>query len=168
MLRITLSSGQHDALQALRRDPTLTVAERDRVEMIGLAAAGWSPPRIATHLGYHAKTVRLVLKRFAAGGLASLRRQPPGPPPDVARRQEVERALTILLAQDRTWTADQLAAALPGHGIMLSTHQTRKYLRRLAAWRRTLRSVRHKQDPARVAQATTELAALKKRPKLGT
>jgi hypothetical protein len=32
--------------------------------MILLSDAGWSPPRIAGHLKYHAKTVRLALERF--------------------------------------------------------------------------------------------------------
>ena len=56
-------------MQALRHDTTLSPAERDRVEMILLSDAGWSPPTIADHLNYHAKTVRLVLKRFHERGV---------------------------------------------------------------------------------------------------
>lgn len=164
MIHLTLSEPERAAVQALRRDRTLSPADRDRVEMVLLSDAGWSPPRIATHLRCHAVTVRSVLKRFGQTGPSSLRRGRPGPPPDATRRAQVTAALDALLGQDRTWTAAQLAAALPEHGIALSTRQTRKYLGRMGArWRRTARTLRHKQDPDRVAQATTDLTDLKKR-----
>jgi transposase len=128
-----------------------------------LSAAGWSPPRIAAHLGCHPATVRAVLRRFAAGGPASVRRTRPGPPPDTARRAQIEAALGVLLDEDRTWTAGQLAAALGAGGICLSTRQTRKYLSRIAAWRRTVQTLRHKQDPVKVERATAVLGSLKKK-----
>jgi transposase len=164
MIRLTLTPDDKVAVQALRRDATLSPAERDRVEMVLLSAVGWSPPRIATHLRCHAKTVRLVLVRFREQGPSSLRRRRPGPPPDGARRTQVEAALEQLLDQDRTWTAAQLAQALTERGIHLSTRQTRKYLGRIAAWRRTVRSLRHKQDAGKAERAKTVLASLKKRP----
>src|SRR5215216_4715994 len=99
-----------------------------------------------------------------ADGPPSLRRGRPGPPPDTARRAQVTAALDALLGQDRTWTAAQLATALRDHGIRLSTRQTRKYLQQMGSrWRRTVRTLRHKQDPARVAQAVDELADFKKK-----
>ena len=166
MIRLTLADSARAAVQALRREPTLTPAERDRVEMVLLSDIGWPPPQIAAHLGYHAVTVRAVLKRFPQTGPAGLRRGRPGPAPDTARRTQVTAALDALLGLDRTWTAAQLATALDEqYGIRLSTRQTRKYLGRLGArWRRTARTLRHKQDPARVAQATADLADLKKKP----
>jgi transposase len=164
MIHLTLTPDEEAAVQALRRDATLSPAERDRVEMVLLSATGWSPPRIARHLRCHAKTVRLVLLRCQAQGPPSLRRRRPGPPPNAARRARVEATLDRLLDHDRTWTAAQLAAALTAVGIPLSTRQTRKYLGRIAAWRRTVRSLRHQQDPATVARATAVLTALKKRP----
>jgi putative transposase len=164
MLRLRLTADDRDAVQALRRDPRLTPAERDRVEMVCLADAGWGAPRIAAHLGYNPVTVRRLLKRFPDSGVAGLRRRPPGPPPDTMRREQVEAALGTLLDQDRTWTAAQLAAALADAGIRLSPRQTRKYLGRIAAWRRTARTLRHKQDLAKVERANAVLASLKKRP----
>ena len=168
MIRLTLSESQRAAVQALRRDRSLAPVERDRVEMVLLSDTGWSPPRIATHLGCHAVTVRAVLTRFRQTGPASLRRGRPGPPPDTARRGQVTAALNQLLGQDRTWTAAQLATALGEHGITLSTRQTRKYLGHMGArWRRTARTLRHKQDPERVAQAAAALLDLKKKPPPG-
>lgn len=163
MLRISLTPDERTAVQAARRDPTLTPLERDRVEMLVLSAAGWSPPAIAQHLGYHAATVRGVLKAWPTTGLAGLRRQRPGPPRDVTRHERITAALDRLLGQPRTWTAAQLAQALQEEGFSLSTRQTRRYLQAMGAkWRRTARSLRHKQDPAKVERAKTQLAMLGK------
>ena len=165
MIRLKLTEEERAAVQALRRDRDLAPAERDRVEMVLLSDAGWSPPRIAQHLGYCAATVRTALKGFGASGTAGLRRGRPGPPKDEARRAQVTAALDRLLDRDRTWTAAQLAAALGDEGIALSTRQTRKYLVGMGArWRRVQRTVRHKQDPAAVERAERVLASLKKRP----
>jgi transposase len=165
MLRVTLTPEQAEAVRALRRDGSLAPAERDRVEMVLLSAEGWSPPRIAAHLGYCAATVRTVLRGFPETGVAGLRRRRPGPPQDLARRERVTAALDRLLDQERTWTATQAAEALGAAGIALSARQTRKYLRGMGArWRRTVPTLAHKQDPARVARAERTLATLKKRP----
>ena len=64
MIRASLSTGTMEAVQALRRDPSFSPAERDRVKMILLSDADWSSPRIECHLKYHAKTVRLALEHF--------------------------------------------------------------------------------------------------------
>jgi transposase len=163
MIRLELTGDERAALQAARRDPAFTPAERNRVEMVLLSATGWSPPAIAQHLGYCAATVRTVLKAFPTTGVAGLRRQRPGPPPNLARRTQVTMALAQLLGQARTWTAAQLATALREQGIALSARQTRKYLKRLdARWRRTTHSLRHKQDPTRVERAARVLANLGK------
>jgi putative transposase len=165
MLRLRLTTDERAAVQAMRRDPNLCPTERDRVEMVCLAVAGWGAPAIAAHLEYNPVTVRRLLRRFPQTGVAGLRRRPPGPPPDTARRAQVEAALDALLDRDRTWTAAQLAAALGAEfGIALSPRQTRKYLGRIAAWRRTVRTLRHKQDPVKVDRAKTVLTSLKKRP----
>lgn len=169
MIHVTLTPDQRDALQALRRDSTLTPSERDRVEMVLLSATSWSPPAIATHLGYCAASVRRILRQFLAQGIAGLRRKRPGPPPNTARRYRVEAALSDLLAQERAWTAAQLATALGQEGIQLSPRQVRRYLRQMdARYRRTARTLRQKQDPKRVARAQRTLAVLKKRLPLGS
>jgi transposase len=164
MIRVTLTDPERVAMQALRRDAALRPAERDRVEMVLLSAAGWTVPRIAQHLGYCAATVRTVLKQFSPTDLTTLRRRRPGPPKDWARAERVMAALNRRLDEPRTWTAGQLAHALEEAGIRLSTRQTRKYLKRLGAnWRRTARSLKHKQDPVQVEQAKRKLAHLEKR-----
>ena len=74
-----------------------------------------------------------------------------------------EQTLEALLAEERTWTAPQLRAALAQQDLHLSVRQLRKYLQGMASWRRTVRSLRHKQDPAKVATAKQQLAVLEKR-----
>lgn len=163
MLHITLTAEGRAALERVRHNTKTAVGVRARCQMVLLSAAGWSPPRIAAHLAYHAHTVRAVLRRFQERGVAGLPRDPPGPPPDTRRRAQVTGALARLLVQERTWTAAQLAAALGEEGTALSTRQTRKYLGRMAArWRRTVRTLAHKQDPVKVARAEHTLAALKR------
>jgi transposase len=166
MIRIHLTPDQRQALQGLRRDASLAPVERDRVEMLFLSADGWAPPAIAEHLGYCVTTVRRLLKRVDLDDFAGLRRKRPGPPPALNRRQPIEAALRELLAEDRTWTARQLAAALASRDITLAPRTVRRYLKRMdARYRRTARTLRHKQDPVRVEAAKKELATFKETPK---
>src|SRR5918993_1844325 len=113
MFRISFTPEERAAVEALRRDPMLRPADRDRVEIVLLAAAGWTVPQLASHFHCCQQTVRRLLHRFAADGLPALRHQPRGPAPDATRRAQIEQALTALLAQERTWTSAQLAEALP-------------------------------------------------------
>jgi hypothetical protein len=136
---------------------------RDRLEMVLMSAAGWSPPKIAEHLGYHPHTVRAALKGFAARGTGAFYPDAPGPDPDYERRTTVTGKLSKLLGQERTWTARQLADAL-GPDIGIGHRQTRRYLALLkAGYRRTAQTVGHKQDPKKVARAEAVLANLKKK-----
>ncbi len=168
MIRIALTPDTLLELQALRHDPSFSPGERDRVEMLFLSAEGWSVPKIALHLGYHPKTVRLVLKGFLEEGTKCLRHHPPGPAPNLKRKEQITRVLDSLLAQDRTWTAAQLSQSLRETGFALSTRQTRRYLKEMGAnWRRTVRTLSHKQDEERVERARTQLSTLKKRPLAG-
>ncbi len=163
MILIQLDEATRDELKSLRRQ-NLPPRVRDRLEMVLLSSVAWSPTRIATHLGYCAPTVRSVLKDFLDRGSAALFPRRTGPPPDLPRRQQVIGLLTELLAQKRTWTSRQLAAALAERGITLSARQVRRYLGMMGAgWRRTTNSLRHKQDPVKVARAKRVLDNLKKK-----
>ena len=162
MLRTFLSDSQQAELQSLRRTD-LSAVPRDRLEMVLMSAAGWSPPKIAEHLGRHPHTVRAALKGFAARGTEAFYPDAPGPNPDHDRRATVTGKLSELLGQDRTWTARQLADAL-GPDIGIGHRQTRRYLALLrAGYRRTAQTVGHKQDPKKVARAETVLSNLKKK-----
>ncbi len=162
MLRTSLTDSQRSELQTLRRTDLPAVA-RDRLEMVLTSAAGWSPPKIAEHLGRHPHTVRAALKGFAARGTEAFYPDSPGPDPDHARRATVSGKLSELLGRDRTWTARQLAEAL-GPDIGIGHRQTRRYLALLkAGYRRTAQTVSHKQDTKKVERAEVVLSNLKKK-----
>ena len=162
MLRIHLTDTQRSELQALRRTD-LPAIPRDRLEMVFLSDAGWSPPKIAEHLGRHPHTVRAALKGFNGRGTEAFYPDAPGPDPDHDRRAEVTGKLSELLGQDRTWTSRQLADVL-GPDIGIGRRQTRRYLALLkAGYRRTAQTVGHEQDPEKVERAEAVLAGLKKK-----
>lgn len=52
---------------------------RDRLEMVFLSDAGWSPPRIAGHLGRHTHTERAALAVLPPPYFANLATRPFGP-----------------------------------------------------------------------------------------
>ena len=162
MLRTSLTDSQRSELQTLRRTDLPAVA-RDRLEMVLMSAAGWSPPKIAEHLGRHPHTVRAAIKGFTARGTEAFYPDAPGPDPDHDRRATVTGTLSELLARDRIWTARQLAEAL-GPDIGIGHRQTRRYLALLkAGYRRTAQTVGHKQDPKKVERAEVVLSNLKKK-----
>ena len=71
MIRIQLDATTRAELQALRRS-ALPGKVRDRLEIVLLSDAGWSPPRIARHLGCHPHPSRAVLKAFRDRGQPAL------------------------------------------------------------------------------------------------
>jgi hypothetical protein len=162
MIRIQLTDAERTELQALRRTD-LPAVTRDRLEMVLLSDADWSPPRIGQHLARHPHTVRAALKGYAARGTQALYPDAPGPEPDLALRAKVTGQLAELLGQDRTWTSRQLAEAL-GPDIDIGHRQTRRYLALLkAGYRRTAQTVGHKQDPQKAERAGRVLDALEKK-----
>src|SRR5262245_46348171 len=161
MIHIQLDDASRAELQSLRRT-ALATAVRDRVEMLFLADAGWSAPRIAAHLGYDPQTVRKILHGWQQHGRAILFPARPGPAPETARRDNILGQLTDLLSQERTWTSAQLAEALRPHGFTLGGRQVRRYLHQLkAGYRRTASTLEHKQEPAKLERAKTVLGNVK-------
>src|SRR4051812_22966235 len=169
MLRIHLSSAQRDELRTRTRQPGLAPRTRDRLEMIRLADAGWHVPQIARHLGYHEQTVRKYLKVFLTAGFDRLPDQPrPGRPARV-RATQLDALATLLDTTARTGTVPQLAAWLAEqHGVRVHPDHLRRLLhRRRFRWKRTKRSLHHKQDAAACAAATGELAVYREQARRG-
>ena len=168
MIRIHLDDSTRDALRAMRRK-ALPPKVRDRIEMLTLADAGWSAPRIAAHFGHCGQTVRDLLKDFLRRGTDALYPRRTGPAPDTARRDRVAEELRRSLAEDRTWTSRQLSEALATRGIELGPRQVRRYLKRMkAGYRRTASTLKHKQDPAKARRAGEVLANLKAKAAAGS
>lgn len=161
MIRTRLDDSTRRQLHDLRRTD-LAPRVRDRLEAVLLSDAGWSPPRIAAHLGWHPHTARALLKDFRRRGTDALRPGKPGPAPDLPHSRRVTEALERLLRQERTWDSGQLSEALPADGIAIGPRQVRRHLKRMkAGYRRTASSLAHKRDPEKVARAEAVLGNLK-------
>lgn len=165
MFRVSLSEEQRAELQRRTHEPGVKPSVRDRLEMVRLADAGWSVPRIARHLGAHEQTVRRYVKTYLTEGFDGLAPRPhPGRPARI-RLADLEAVEQLLEETDRTWTAPQLVAWLEAErGVSLCRDHLGRLLRRRGfRWKRTKQTVAHKRkDPTLVHTAERELAALKK------
>ena len=167
MYQITLTDEQRRELRARTHQAGLAPSTRDRLEMVRLSDAGWSVPHIARHLGQHEQTVRTWIKAFLAGGFEALPNKPRGGKTSALSAPILERVRAEVATGTRTWTAAQLADWIAvHHGVRLSADRVRLHLRRAQiSWQRTSRTLRHKQDPAEVAERA---AVLTDRAKKGT
>ena len=165
MYRITLTDEQRRELRERTRQTGLAPSTRDRLEMVRLSDAGWSVPRIARHFGQHEQTVRTWIKAFRAGGVAALPNKPRGGKESALTAPMLESVRAEVARGTRTWTAAQLADwVAEHHGVRLSADRLRIHLRRARiSWQRTSRTLRHKQDPAEVAERQAVLDDLAKK-----
>jgi putative transposase len=165
MYRITLSQDQHEELRERTRHAGIPPSIRDRLEMVRLSDAGWSVPKIAHHLGQHEHTVRVWIKAFLAGGFDALPNKPRGGKQSALTVAMLDAVQAEVATGERTWTAAQLAIWVADHqGVRLSADRLRIHLRRARiSWQRTSRTLRHKQDPAEVAERQAVLDDLAKR-----
>ncbi len=128
-LQIWLTPEEDRLLLELSLDPKTHKKTRLWAAMVRLAAEGWTAPRIARHFHKDRTTVYLVLRRFLEQGLQGLAyRKPPGAP----RKFTPEMAAFVeeRLAEDRVWTAPQLAEALAERfGVRLAPKVVSRHLR---------------------------------------
>ena len=165
MYRVHLTDAQRAELDRRAHDPRVKPRTRDRLEMLRLAAAGWSVPRIAGHFRRHAQTVRTWIQAFRAGGFDALADQA-HPGQQSALTPAMEEAIRAELRRDaQTWNAPQLATWIAQQfGVCLSPAQLGRRLKRAGiVYKRTSRSLKHKQNPEAVAAAQEEIAAQEKR-----
>jgi transposase len=165
MYRVALTDDQRVELRRRTHQRGLPASTRDRLEMVHLSDAGWSVPRIAHHLRQHEQTVRAWIKAFLAGGFDALPNKPRGGKHSVLTPAILDAVRAELAKGDRTWTAAQLAAWLAEHHhVRLSADRVRFHLKRAKiTWQRTSRSLKHKQDPAEVAERQAVLTELAKK-----
>ena len=137
-LQIRLTPEEDRLLLELSLDPKTHKKTRLWAAMIRLAAEGWTAPRIARHLGLDRTTVYLVLfgaptpnEPQALPGAG-----PPGPrlpqTPGNPRKFTPEMAAFVeeRLAEDRVWTAPQLAETLAERfGVRLAPKVVSRHLR---------------------------------------
>lgn len=164
MIRVSLTAAEQEHLRLRAR--SADARTRDRLEMIRLADAGWSIPRIARHLGFHEQTVRRQVKAFLTGGFDALPDRPrSGRPPQITEA-DLQAVDALLDAGERTWTLRQLVAWLAAERqVGIHPEHLRRLLRaRRFTWKRTVSSVAHqRRDPAAYAAKVIELEELKKK-----
>jgi transposase len=174
MQRITLTATEHAALEhTFKTTPDRRL--RDRCQAVLMAGRGRQRKAIAQDLGVHRTTVRLWLKQYCERGIeglaihwapGSLGRIPATLAPQV---QSWVKGGPQSCGLDRAnWTYEELATYLyQTMGITVKRTAMRDFCHRhnMRPYRPTYRYLRGDPEAQRVAQA--ELAALKKKPRLG-
>ncbi len=164
-IRLTLDAELRAELDRRLRQRTTERRAHERLQMIRAVAEGATIPQAAAVLGHHPQTVRKCVKRFAAAGFAGLADRPrAGRPPRVSEADLL--ALEHRLDEDaitgaRTWTLGQAAGWLAEEqAVTISPDRLGVLLeRRDFRWKRTKRSLAHKQgDGRRQAEAAADLA----------
>jgi transposase len=165
MYRVRLTDTQREELQQRAHAPGVMPRTRDRLEMVRLSDAGWSIPQIAAHLKMSQPRVRHYIKAFLFHGFDALPDRPhPGQTSKLT--PAIEEAIRQHLRQSkRTWTASQLADWVAERfGIRLTPdYLSRRLKRARISYKRTGRSLKHKQKPEEVEAKRTEMAAQEKR-----
>ena len=164
MYRLTLTAEQAAELMRRRRDPKTKPRVRDRLEMVRLSDKGWSIPQIAQHLELTESRVRHWIKQFLVEGCDGLADRKGAGPKRRLTREILEQLRQVVGQDGRTWTAAQVNDwLLEQHGFMMN----RRYLSEVLSknglsYKRTTRTIRHKQKPEQVADRTADLETLKK------
>lgn len=169
MYRVHLTEEQQKELYQRAQQRNLAPRNRQRLEMVRLSAKGWSVPKIALDLDQHEQTVRYRVKLFLEGGFDALTDKPHTGKQSAVTAEMLAAVRGGLTAGHQTWNARQVAVEVNArYGVLRSLDQWRRLLRReKMTYKRTRRSLQHKQNPAQVAAKTEELAALKRGPKAG-
>jgi transposase len=171
IIRVSLTPQQRIELNQRARARSLSPRMRDRLEMIRLSDLGQTIPQIASLLQAHQQTVRKYLKRFIAQAQSfdALADAPiPGRPPVLTeeRLRKLEQLLdrsALAGPEGRSWTCRQLAGWLREEfGVKIHPKYLSERLKeRRFRWKRTVRSVRHKQkDPNLQAEKKVALETL--------
>ena len=152
-IRVSLSAEQRDELNRRSRTRTLAPRVRERLEMIRLSDLGHSVPAIASALQRHQQTVRAVLKAFLCGGFDALPdAERSGRPVTIsaAHLQALEQQLDQSATTGQAWSLPLMVEWLKAQfGITISPERLSVLLKaRKFRWKRTQRSVRHKQKDA--------------------
>jgi len=135
--------------------------------MVRLSAAGWSPPRIATHLKRDKDVVRDWLQRFQAGGMAALVDRPRCGPPLTATVEDIAALIAEITTGTVTWTAAEGATWLVEYrNVRIGPEQVRRRLNAAGiVWGRTRGVPAGKRDATARTRARAELMAFQKGPR---
>lgn len=164
MYRVRLTPEQCAEHRRRTQIPDLDPAVRKRLEMIRLAHWSYTIPQIAARMQQHAQTVRYWIKAFLKGGFDALEDKPHGGKVSQLTPAVLEAVIADVRASKQTWTAVEIAEwTAQQHQIRISPGRMRVHLRRAKlSYKRTSRSLRHKQNAEEVQAKEACLYTLKK------
>lgn len=164
MYKLHLTTEQHHERSRRSQQPNLAPCVRDRLEMIRLCDGCWSIPRIASRLEQHDQTVRYWIKAYIAGGFDALEDKPHGGKVSQLNPEILAQVIEHVRTSQRTWTAAQIADwTAEKYQVLISPGRMRVHLRRAElSYKRTSRSLKHKQKAEEVAAKQVCLETLKK------
>lgn len=166
MYRVALTAEQIAELNRRCHDPKTRPKTRDRLEMLRLANAGWSVPKVARHFALTQSRARHWVKAFLQGGFDALdNKTSPGPKRKLT--SEIVEHLKQVVGQDgRTWTAPQVMTWLQEqYGLSVNRTWLCEVMNQNGmSYKRTTRHVGHKQKPEQVADKKADLETLKRGP----
>jgi transposase len=164
MYRVHLTPEQLTELSRRCHDRATKPRTRDRLEMLRLAHAGWSIPKIAQHFSLTESRVRHWVKVFLAEGFDALDSAWGGGPPRKLSAPILDHLKQVVGQDGRTWTAPQVLEWLQ-ENYALTVNRTwlcEVMNQNGLSYKRTSRTLRHKQNPEQVADRAADLATLKK------
>lgn len=166
--RVRLSEADDVALREVEQGAGLREKVRLRAKVVRLSHRGLSAKEIAAYTGRHQSSVLRDFSRWEERGLAGLadgvipgRRSPIG---EAARAFLAEK-----LSEERSWTAQQLAASLQeAFGLKVNRESLRVCLRDMGySWQRHRYVPAKPPDPELLATKRQELDDLKRGPRRG-
>jgi putative transposase len=162
MYRVHLTEEQHQQLHQRAHQHNVAPRTRDRLEMVRLSALGWPIPKIAWHLGLHEHTVRSWIKAFLDGGFEALLDKPHTGKKSGITPEILAAVKEWLTTSNRTWNARQIAEEVNArYGVSRSLAQWHRLLHReRLSYKRTRRSLRHKQNAVAVSAKKDEIDTL--------
>jgi putative transposase len=164
LYRVRLADEQKQELHRRTQQKNLPPKVRDRLEMIRLSDAGWSVPQIAKHFQLTESRARHWVKTFLKDGFDALSgKKHPGPQPKLTP-EVMEQLKEKVSTGQRTWSSGQAAAWLAQEtGIRVTaSHLCRVMNQSGLSYKRTTRTLSHKQKPEQVAAKQADLETLKK------
>lgn len=164
MYRVQLTDQQKEELHRRTRQKNLPPKLRDRLEMVRLSDAGWSVPQIAKHFQLTESRTRHWIKTFLNEGFDALAgKKHPGPSPKLTP-EVMEQLKEKVTEEQRTWSSGQAAGWLADEmGISVTTsHLCRVMNQSGLSYKRTTRTLTHKQKPEQVAAKQADLETLKR------
>lgn len=164
--QVTLTEEEREELHRRIRNPKTKSRTRERLEMIRLNNAGMSIPKIAPILRQSESRVRYWIKRFLEQrSFDALNDRPHKGRPSTLTEERMAALRAEIEKAERTWTTPQLSEWLEEtQGFSLSDDQIgRKLKQEGIVWKRTSRSLKHKQKPEEVKAKREELEAFEKK-----